>query len=422
MSVGTLWTIPIQPQGKRIRAAAAFAGIAIDLPEQYTHFEDNKKPDFTSKFPHGKIPAWEGKDGFILTETSAIARYIASLAPNSTLLGSTPKEAALVDQWISFADSEIGTYTQLVRQLCTGTLSPYAKPLHTTFVERQARSLKTLEAHLATRTFLVSERITLADITLASVLQIAFAVTVDAAVRTTIPNTVRFFETIVNHPKLKSVFGETNYAEKAIQFTPPPKEKKEAKPAPAPAPKAEKKPKKVEEEEEEDDGNLVPEEPKAKNPLDFLPKSEFNLEDWKRAYSNLDTRGPGGSLEWFYSKFDKEGFSIWRVDFKYNAELTQVFMSSNQVGGFFNRLEGSRKYLFGSVGVLGTANDSVITGVLILRGQDYKPVVEVAPDWESYEFRQIDLANEADKSYFEAALAWDLEENGKKWADGKNFK
>jgi hypothetical protein len=30
-------------------------------------------------------------------------------------------------------------------------------------------------------------------------------------------------------------------------------------------------------------------------------------------------------------RFDKAGFSIWRVDFKYNEELTQVFMSSNQV-------------------------------------------------------------------------------------------
>lgn len=71
-------------------------------------------------------------------------------------------------------------------------------------------------------------------------------------------------------------------------------------------------------------------------------------------------------------RYDPEGFSIWRVDFKYNDELTQVFMSSNQVGGFFNRLEGSRKYLFGSVGVLGEANNSRIAGVLILRGQDHK--------------------------------------------------
>ena len=44
-----------------------------------------------------------------------------------------------------------------------------------------------------------------------------------------------------------------------------------------------------------------------------------------------------------------------------------IFMSSNQIGGFFNRLVASRKYLFGPIGVLGTSGDSVISGILILR-------------------------------------------------------
>ena len=96
-------------------------------------------------------------------------------------------------------------------------------------------------------------------------------------------------------------------------------------------------------------------------------------------------------------------------------------MSSNQIGGFFNRLEASRKYLFASVGVLGAAGSSIISGALILRGQEVKPVIEVAPDWESYAYVKLDLkGNEEDKKFFEAALAWDLEIDGKKWADGKN--
>ncbi len=98
-------------------------------------------------------------------------------------------------------------------------------------------------------------------------------------------------------------------------------------------------------------------------------------------------------------------------------------MSSNQITGFFNRLEASRKYLFGSVGVLGTTGDSVISGTLILRGQDAGPVVQVAPDWESYSYAKLDVkGNAEDKAFFEAALAWDLELKGKKWADGKNVR
>lgn len=418
-SIGTLYTVQQQAQGKRIRAAAAFAGLKVDLPASYVHFEDNKKPEFLSKFPHGKIPALDGADGFKLFETSAVARYVASLAPNSNLIPSDLKEAALVDQWISVADSEIFAPLSLVFQLCKNIL-PYNKALHTTFVERGIRGLKTVETHLATRTYLVTERITLADISLASVIYRAAATILDAELRPQFPNVIRHAETIVNHPLMKEAFGPLEFVEKAIQFVPPPKEKKEVKPAAAPQPKAEKKPKAAA--EEDDDVDLVPEEPKAKNPLDSLPKSTFNLEDWKRAYSNKETRGPGGSLEWFYQNFDKEGFSVWRVDFKYNTELTQTFMSSNQIGGFFNRLEASRKYLFGSVGVLGQTNDSIISGVLILRGQEAKPVVEVAPDYESYEYKKLDLDNADDKEFFEAANAWDLEIDGKKWVDGKNFK
>jgi len=51
------------------------AGIEIAEPAGYEHMVDNKKPEFLSKFPHGKIPAWEGQDGFKLFEGVSIARY-----------------------------------------------------------------------------------------------------------------------------------------------------------------------------------------------------------------------------------------------------------------------------------------------------------------------------------------------------------
>ncbi|KAF8266028.1 elongation factor 1-gamma [Lactarius quietus] len=406
MSAGTLFTSS-EVQGKRISAIAAFADLSVDIKESTSDVV--KTPTFTSK------------DGFSVFEASAIGRYIASLAPNSTLIGHGATEAALVDQWVGFVDSDIARYNTLILQLIKGAISPYNKPIHTVFQERITIALTILEKHLATRTYLATERITLADVSLAAELQSVFSTTVDAALRAKLPNLLRHFETVVNHPKLAPVFGSTAYVEKALQYVPPPKEKKEKAPAAPAQPKAEKKPKK-EEVDDDDDDKPYEEAPKEKNPLDLLPKSTFNLEDWKRAYSNKDTRGPGGAIEWFYENFDKDGFSIWRIDFKYNEELTQTFMSSNQIGGFFNRLEASRKYLFGSMGVLGTANNSILAGALIARGSEIKPVVSVAPDWESYTYERIDLGNSEQKAFFEAALAWDLEVGDKKWADGKNFK
>jgi elongation factor 1-gamma len=278
--------------------------------------------------------------------------------------------------------------------------------------------LKTINQHLASNTFLVGERVTLADLWVAVLFQKAVGLTVDAAARKNLPNLVRHLETVANQPKVKDIYGEIVYAEKAVQFVPPAKEKapKAEKAPAAPKPKA---PKPKDDEEEEPD---VPAEPKAKNPLDDLPKSTLNLEDWKRAYSNKETRGADGAIEWFYANNDPTGYSVWRVDFKYNEELTQTFMSANQITGFFNRLEASRKYIFGSVGVLGESNNSIITGTFILRGQDAEPVVNVAPDWESYSYTKLDLTKDEDKAFFEGALAWDLEVDGKKWVDGKNLK
>jgi elongation factor 1-gamma len=59
----------------QLQATAVLAGIKYNLPTGYTHFETNKTPEYLAKFPHGKIPAWEGADGFKLFEAAAIARY-----------------------------------------------------------------------------------------------------------------------------------------------------------------------------------------------------------------------------------------------------------------------------------------------------------------------------------------------------------
>ena len=58
---------------------AAYGDLKVDVPQEYKHFEDNKKPEFLAKFPHGKVPAFEGKDGFLLFELFAVARYCKCL-------------------------------------------------------------------------------------------------------------------------------------------------------------------------------------------------------------------------------------------------------------------------------------------------------------------------------------------------------
>lgn len=301
---------------------------------------------------------------------------------------------------------------------------PYNKPVFEGIVAEIMGRLETLDKILLKKTFIVGERLTIADIFLATALTNAYTALIDASLRAKVPNTVRYANTVIRHPKIAKVFGKVEFIENMPTFQAPAKAKKEKAPK-EDKPKAEKKEKKPKEKEPEDDDiSLAPPLPKPeRNPLDDLPKSSFNLEDWKRQYSNLDTRGAGGSLEWFYKNFDWAGFSIWRMDFMYNDELTMTFMSNNQIGGFFTRLEATRKYAFGSAGVVGENNNSVIAGALVVRGDDAIPIVSAAPDYESYSFTKLDVQNKPeDKEFFEAALAWDLKIDGKEWADGKLLK
>lgn len=62
-------------------------------------------------------------------------------------------------------------------------------------------------------------------------------------------------------------------------------------------------------------------EPKNTNPFDTLPKGTFDLDDFKRFYSNEDE---SKSIPYFWQKFDPDHYSIWLGEYKYNNELTKV--------------------------------------------------------------------------------------------------
>ena len=181
---------------------------------------------------------------------------------------------------------------------------PFFQKLHLNLLGRGERSLNTLEKVLETRTFLVGERLTLADLSVAPVVLHAAKYYIDKENASKFPSVVRYVETILNQPQIAQ-FWTIQWEEKIVTYIPPARDtkKKEEKPKATPPAKPKKEEKKKEPEPEDEDDDLVPkEEPKAKHPLESLPKSTFNLEDWKRAYSNKETKGPGGAIEWFYQK------------------------------------------------------------------------------------------------------------------------
>lgn len=313
---------------------------------------------------------------------------------------------------MSFFNSEVlpslgGWYRPLVGA------SPYNKKAVDDSSKAALKAVSVVEDHLSRATFLVSERITLADLFAVGIISRGFQFFFDKKFREENPNVARWFETVRNQPIYSAVTEKLELLDTVTLTNTPPKKpeqpKKETKVAAAP--------------KADDDDEPAAPAPKPKHPCDLLPRASMPLDEYKRQYSNNETPD---ALKWFWENVNFEEYSIWRVEYKYNDELTLTFMSNNLIGGFNNRLEASRKYLFGCASVYGENNDSVIQGAFVIRGQEYLPVFDVAPDYESYSFTKLDPTKPEDREYLEAQWLWEkpVVVNGKEYAhaDGKVFK
>jgi elongation factor 1-gamma len=413
MSFGKLYSYPGNPRTTGLLAVAKENGLDIES----VHVEPAKgvSEDYLKLNKLGKVPTFEGADGFVLSECIAIAVYLTSQNEKTTLLGKTKQDYASILRWLSFTNTEIlsplgGWFRPILGR------DPYNKKNVEDSQKAALKAVHVLEEHLLTHTYLVAERLTLADIFATSIVARGFEYFFDKQWRAANPNVTRWYETVYNQPSYSAVAGKLSFIDEAIKNVPPKKEAAPKKEQPKPA----AKPKEQPAQEEEEDKPA----PKPKHPLESLPRANFVLDDWKRKYSNEETREV--ALPWFWENVNFEEYSIWRLDYKYNDELTMTFMTSNLIGGFFARLEASRKYIFGAASVYGQTNDSVVQGAFVVRGQDALPAFDVAPDYESYEFTKLDPTKEEDREFVNDQWSWDkpLVIDGKsyEWADGKVFK
>jgi len=424
---GTLYTYPDNFRAWKVLIAAEYSGAKVKTAANFVFGETNTTKEFLAKFPSGKVPAFESDDGLCLFESNAIAYYVAN---DQLRGGKDPVAQSQVLQWLNFADSDILPASCTWVFPCLGIMQ-FNKSATERAKEDIKKAMTALNEHLLHHTYLVGERVTVADVVVACTMVSLYQNVLDPGFRKPFGNVNRWFTTIVNQPQVKKVIGSVKLAEKMAQFDAKKfaeiqkesgaggsakKEKKEKKPQP---PKQEKK-KKESPAPEEDEPLLV--EKKAKDPMEAVPKGNFDMDDFKRFYSNNDE---DKSIPYFWEKFDKENYSIWRCDYKYNDELTMVFMSCNLIGGMFQRLEKLRKYAFASVALFGENNNSTISGIWAWRGQDL--VFELSEDWQidysSYEWKKLDPEAAETKDLVNQYFSWTgTDKDGRKFNQGKIYK
>jgi len=452
---GILYTFPGDVRGYKAQIAAQYSGAQLTVAgeDKFQMNETNRSEEYVNKFPTGKVPAYENDAGVHLFECNAIAYYVS----NDQLRGSTLAEQAEVIQWIDYGEREINPVSATLVYPCMGILQ-FNKQNNERAKDELKHILQLLDNYLRTRTYLVGERITLADITIACDLLLLFQWIIEPSIREPHPNVSRWFLTLIHQKEFQAIIGtEYKLCEKTAQFDarkyaelshqhqvpqiqPRPKNlsqntegttegvkaKKEKKPA-----KEEAKPAKKEKTKEEHDdvieaGDETDEayanEPKQKDPFADMPKPTFNMDEFKRVYSNEDTAEK--AIPYFWKNFDKDHCSIWFCEYKYPEDLKQVFMTCNLVSGFYQRLDKLRKHAFASMCVFGENNNNTIAGIWIWRGHEL--AFELSTDWqvdyESYSWKRLSLDDDETKKLVNQYFLWEGEHNGKKFNQGKIFK
>jgi elongation factor 1-gamma len=353
-----------------------------------------------SKFPLGKVPAFESSNGDAIFESNAIALYVG----NEQLNGKTQSDAAKVQQWVNFGDNEILPASCTWVFPCLG-ITQFNKQETENAKTQMKKVLTVLDNYLKTKTYLVGERISQADIALCCDLLLAYQYVLEPAFRSPYVNVNRWFSTLINQPNFKKVIGDFKLCEKMAVFDGKKyaelhggdKKKKEKENKQAQQKKEEPKKKETpQKKQDEDDEDKPPKEEKSKDPFAKFPKSDFDMDAFKRCYSNNDIQTV--ALPYFWEKFDKENYSIWfckYIDVDY-LKTQLVFMTVNLVNGMFQRIEKMRKNAFGSMCVFGENRNCQIGGVWFWKGHEL--AFELCDDWktdyESYEWTKLDPDNE----------------------------
>jgi glutathione S-transferase len=171
-----LYYHPFSTNARRALMTAIHLGVPLERVVIDLRKGEHKQPEYLKLNTNGKVPTLDD-DGFVLWESRAIMMYLADKTPGQTLLPQDVRGRADVTHWmfwdaVHFSPAlQIIMFERVVKPLL-GHGAPDAKE-----IERgeklTAPLMAVLDGHLAGRTWLCGDAVTLADLSLATPLVLA---------------------------------------------------------------------------------------------------------------------------------------------------------------------------------------------------------------------------------------------------------
>lgn len=165
-----LYTFPHLPNPRRVAIFLAEKGLDIPVVNVNMREGEHKSPSFLRINPRGKVPVLELDDGFCLTESLAICRYLEAMFPKRPyLFGESPRRIGEVEMLNRILELEL--YNQLVISWRNGPVMRKYYPDAHQIPEAREQSdaaarefFKDFDAQLEVRRYVAGEAFSMADI------------------------------------------------------------------------------------------------------------------------------------------------------------------------------------------------------------------------------------------------------------------
>ena len=366
----------------------------IDYELVVQSFASLKDESYLKIHPFGKAPALECSEGSIF-ESGAIVRWAARRSQG--LYGANDQEITQVDQWYDWVRttlySKMAAFSYSIFGLDFEFLPKHDEASFKKAVAEFIELLKAVDKHLAGKSYLVGNQITIADVALLADISLAYKFVLDKAQTDSLPNLTKYFNELINKPEIAAVlrgYKPTN-APLKIKHAGKQQQGKQQQP------KAQQQPKKKEEKKEEKkpankNDDIVEE--KKKEPE--FPATKLDMHSFKTFFVNepdVDTK-----INRLFEEYDDQSLAFWHLEYdKLPSECKKLFLTNNLMNGFVDRAAHMRKYVFGVHGVFGEPDNYNIRGVWLGRGTEELPLYKEHDQHDVYKVRKLDPKVEADK-------------------------
>lgn len=95
-----LYDFPLSPSPRRARVFAAEKGMELEKVTVNIREREQFEDSFRALSPNCTVPVLELDDGTALCDSFAIWRYLEEIQPEPPMMGRTPLEKAMVEQWL----------------------------------------------------------------------------------------------------------------------------------------------------------------------------------------------------------------------------------------------------------------------------------------------------------------------------------